>query len=132
MHQDFQRRPHRFALRCGKMFQHRQGAEDPGFAALARHLFAPGGELQAADAAIVFFRHALHQPRPLQAVGDLRQGAERNAQLAAQGRHRPRTFAQDSAQPQLRQGQVIGRVLLRGSQSPSQAGYQPGDGLGSF
>jgi len=73
--EDFQRRPHRVALLYGKGFQHRQDAADPRFTSLAHHFFAPGGELQAADAAIVSFRHALYQPRPLQAIGDLGQSA---------------------------------------------------------
>ena len=36
------------------------------------------------------------------------------------------------SQPQLRQRQVVGGILFRGGQSPRQAGYEPGDGLGSF
>jgi len=110
---NFQRRSHGLTLLCGNMFQHLQGTEDPSFAALVHHLFASGSELQAANAAVALFGHALDQPRTFQAVGNLGQSAERYAQGTAQGRHRPRTFAKDPAQPQLRQGQIIGGILLR-------------------
>jgi hypothetical protein len=106
-----------------QMFEHGLNPLDAELFADSHHLRAPLGQLQAADAAIVSFGDAFDQPGPLQAVGNLGHGAQRDAQLTADGRHGARPATKHAADAQLPKRQLRRHVVAR-KQLAHQRGQQ--------
>lgn len=108
------------SLQRGKDFRSgcgRQVAEDGGYAAdptrpvILDNPLALLGQAEQTYTPVGALGNPLDQTDPLQAIGQLGHGAKRDSEFPAESGHGARLLEQHSADPQLRQGQIIHGII---------------------